>query len=155
MTTIVVACARGGVIGIANGLPWSLPEDLRRFRKITMGHAVVMGRRTFESIGRPLPGRTNVVLTRGGWSADGVEVRGSVERALSEFPDAMVIGGADVYRQAIQLVDAIEMTLIDEEFAGDAFFPHLGAEWGEVSRETHQREGMTYHFVRMERRATQ
>lgn len=151
MVTIVVAMAANRVIGIENRLPWHLPEDLRRFKAITMGRPVIMGRKTFESIGKPLPGRTNVVLTRGHWTGDGIEVRGSIMDAVRDYPDAMVIGGSEVYRQALQIADAIEMTLIDRDYAGDSMFPEIGPEWAEASRETHSAPGFDYHFVRLSR----
>ncbi len=110
-----------------------------------------MGRRTFESIGRPLPGRTNVVLTRGAWSAEGVEVRGSLEIALADHPGAMIIGGANVYSQALPLAGSVEMTLIEKYFEGDSFFPGLGQGWSEISRETHAGPEFVYHFIRFER----
>jgi dihydrofolate reductase len=141
------------VIGINNSLPWCIPDDLKRFKRITMGKSVIMGRKTFESIGRPLPGRTNVVVTRSGWSAEGVETRTSIEDAIRDFPSAMVIGGSEVYRQALEIAGAIEMTVIDRDFEGDAMFPELGPEWVEVSRETHTGTDFDHHYVRLVRSA--
>jgi dihydrofolate reductase len=142
-TVIVVAVARNGVIGAEGGLPWRIPEDMARFKELTMGHALVMGRATFESIGRPLPGRTNIVLTRQpDWSHDGVQVAGSLDQALSMAAagdqDAYVAGGAEVYRQALEIADHIELTEVDDSPAGDTWFPPVDwSRWREVSRQTH------------------
>ncbi|HEY5150661.1 MAG TPA: dihydrofolate reductase, partial [Mycobacterium sp.] len=111
--TLVAAVARNGVIGADGGLPWHLPDDLRRFKALTMGHTMIMGRRTFESIGRALPGRVSIVVTRdAGWTAPGVTVAHSVEEALAlAGPDAaadaevMVVGGGEIYRQTLELAD--------------------------------------------------
>ncbi|MFP4554325.1 MAG: dihydrofolate reductase, partial [Actinomycetota bacterium] len=113
-TVIVAAVGSNGVIGIDDRLPWSIPEDLARFKRITMGGALVMGRATFESIGRPLPGRTNIVLTRNeAWSHEGVEVAGSLDAALeiarARGQDAFVIGGAEVYQTALDVADILEL----------------------------------------------
>ena len=148
-----MAMSTNRVIGINNSLPWCIPDDLKRFKRITMGKSVIMGRKTFESIGRPLPGRTNVVVTRSGWSAEGVETRTSIEDAIRDFPSAMVIGGSEVYRQALEIAGAIEMTVIDRDFEGDAMFPELGPEWVEVSRETHTGTDFDHHYVRLVRSA--
>lgn len=153
MVTVIVAMSTNRVIGINNSLPWCIPDDLKRFKRITMGKSVIMGRKTFESIGRPLPGRTNVVVTRSGWSAEGVETRTSIEDAIRDFPSAMVIGGSEVYRQALEIAGAIEMTVIDRDFEGDAMFPELGPEWVEVSRETHTGTDFDHHYVRLVRSA--
>ena len=153
MVTVIVAMSTNRVIGINNSLPWHIPDDLKRFKRITMGKSVIMGRKTFESIGRPLPGRTNVVVTRSGWSAEGVETRTSIEDAIRDFPSAMVIGGSEVYRQALEIAGAIEMTVIDRDFEGDAMFPELGPEWVEVSRETHTGTDFDHHYVRLVRSA--
>jgi len=140
---IVAAVGRNGVIGADGRLPWRIPEDLARFKRLTMGHAVVMGRATFESIGRPLPGRTNVVLTRRpGWSHAGVEVAGSLDDALaiaaSSGHDVFVAGGAEVYRQTLSKADRLELTEVDAEPEGDTWFPPVDwSQWEEVSRHRH------------------
>jgi dihydrofolate reductase len=125
--TIVVARARNGVIGQGNALPWHLPEDLRHFKATTLGHPVLMGRRTFESIGRPLPGRRNIVITRNrDWSHEGCERAGSIDEAVrlcTGSPEAFVIGGAQVYAEALPQVSALVVTEVDAEPQGDAFFP--------------------------------
>lgn len=140
---IVAAVARNGVIGVDGGLPWRLREDLAHFKQLTMGHVLVMGRATFESIGRPLPGRTTIVLTRNpDWSHEGVETSRSLEEALqtaaSIDEDVFVVGGAEVYRSALSLADRMELTEVDVEPAGDTRFPEVDWEhWREVSREPH------------------
>lgn len=142
-TVIVAAVARNGVIGVDGGLPWHIPEDLARFKRITMGHALVMGRETFQSIGRPLPGRANIVLTRRpDWSHDGVEVAGSLEEALSMVAslrmDAFIAGGAEVYRTALPRADRMELTEVEAEPEGDTWFPEFDrSRWREVAREDH------------------
>jgi dihydrofolate reductase len=142
-TVIVVAVARNGVIGAGGGLPWRIPEDMSRFKQLTMGHALVMGRVTFESIGRPLPGRTNIVLTRRpDWFHEGVLVTGSLADGLSmaaaRDQDAFIAGGAEVYRQALEIADRIELTEVDDSPAGDTWFPPVDwSQWREVSRQTH------------------
>jgi len=135
---IIVAAAKNGVIGRNNQLPWHLPQDLKYFKAITLGKPVIMGRKTYESIGKPLPGRTNIVVTRNkDWSAaDGVVVTNSFEQALSESQKAMesdlltsdevmVIGGAEIYRSALQFVHRIYLTRVAVEPEGDAFFDML------------------------------
>lgn len=152
-TVIVAAVARNGVIGIDGRLPWRIPDDLARFKRLTTGHAVVMGRATFESIGRPLPGRTNIVLTRRpGWSHDGVEVAGSLEEgvtlAKARDEDAYVSGGAEVYRTALNLADRLELTEVDAEPEGDTWFPEVDwSRWREVERKEHP----GFSFVTYER----
>jgi len=129
--TLLVACADRGVIGRDNALPWHLPEDLRHFRDTTLGHVLIMGRRTFASIGRPLPGRHTIVLTRdSAWRHPGCEVARSLPDAIAAGGRAargeiFVVGGAQVYREALPLADRILMTRIALEVAGDAFFPPL------------------------------
>ncbi|MGH3649962.1 MAG: dihydrofolate reductase [Acidimicrobiia bacterium] len=140
---IVAAVGRNGVIGADGGLPWRIPEDLARFKQLTMGHALVMGRATFESIGRPLPGRTNIVLTRRpGWSHDGVVAAGSLDDALaiaaSSGGDVFVAGGAEVYGQAMSMADRLELTEVDAEPDGDTWFPPVDwSQWEETSRQRH------------------
>jgi dihydrofolate reductase len=154
--TIVAAVARNGVIGVDGGLPWHLPEDLRRFKALTLGHVLVMGRKTYESIGRPLPGRTTVVVTR---SADWDPGTGEVVRAAG-VPEAIraaraidddvfVVGGAQVYAAALPLTDCLELTLVDDEPQGDTTFPAVEwDDWVELRRE--RGDGVAY--VTYERR---
>lgn len=133
---IIVAVDEGGGIGLDGKLPWHLPGDLKRFRQLTLGGTVVMGRTTFEGIGRPLPGRQNVVLTRDpAWAAPGVEVARSVE-AISELSgDVWIIGGAQVYAQFQPLVDTIELTRVHGLHPADAYFPSFGSTWKLVNAE--------------------
>lgn len=127
MISMIVAVARNGVIGHANGLIWHISEDLRRFKAITTGHPVIMGRKTFESIGRPLPGRTNVVITRNGhFRPEGCLVADSFEKAVAMFPpdeEAFVIGGAQVYAQALPIAQRLYLTEIEADYEGDTRFP--------------------------------
>lgn len=125
---IIVAAARNGVIGRNNQLPWHLPQDLKYFKAVTLGKPVIMGRKTYESIGRPLPGRTNIVVTRDhSWSAEGVEVVHGFEEALavaqgSNAAEVMVIGGAEIYKEALPLAQRIYLTQIEASPEGDAYF---------------------------------
>lgn len=148
--TIVAAVARNGVIGVDGGLPWHLPDDLRRFKELTMGHVLVMGRRTYESIGRPLPGRTTVVVTRQpGWSAGADEVirardvPGALVLATEIDDEVFVVGGGHVYEEALPLADRLELTFVDAEPEGDTFFPEVDwSQWREVARE--EGDGVAY-----------
>lgn len=156
---LIYACARNGVIGANNQLPWHLPEDLAHFKRTTLGCPVIMGRKTWASLPaqfRPLPGRQNIVVTRQTeWQDPGAVVAHSLEQAAGLCPDTQdvwVIGGAEVYAQALPLAQEIVMTQIDADFEGDAFAPKLDASWQEVSRETHvSNKGLTYHFVKLVR----
>lgn len=136
---IIVAAARNGVIGMNNQLPWHLPQDLKYFKTVTMGKPVIMGRKTYESIGRPLPGRVNIVITRNkAWAASSdLVVVNTLDDALaaaarvtggSELAEAMIIGGAELYRCALPLVDRVYLTEVALEPDGDAFFPPLDAQ---------------------------
>jgi dihydrofolate reductase len=127
--SLIVAMAANRVIGRDNALPWRLPEDLRRFKRLTMGHALVMGRKTWESIGRPLPGREIVVVTRqeGYGVPPGVSVARSVEEALETAPgdEVFIAGGEEIFRQTIDRADRLVLTLIHKDFPGDTFFPEV------------------------------
>ncbi|MGH3734308.1 MAG: dihydrofolate reductase [Micromonosporaceae bacterium] len=157
---LVAAVADNGVIGFAGGIPWSIPEDLRHFRTVTTGNTVVMGRRTFESIGRPLPYRTNVVVTRDpSWHHDGVYAAPSVKDAIAlagDFAgDVMVIGGAQVYAAALPLADAQILTEVRLSPAGDTHYPDFDrAEWVETRRETHDGFDFVWWYRRRRRLAT-
>jgi dihydrofolate reductase len=142
--SLIVAYSRNRVIGIDNTLPWRLPADLQHFKRTTMGHPVIMGRKTWDSIGRPLPGRRNLVVTRDAdWRADGAERVSSIDEAATlchEQAEAFVIGGAQIYAAALPRADTVVATEIDLDVAGDTFFAELDPhEWREVSRETHDR----------------
>jgi dihydrofolate reductase len=156
---IVAAVAANGTIGANGGLPWRLPEDLRRFRALTTGHAVIMGRRTWASLGRPLPERQNIVVTRDpAFVAPGAETAGSIEDALSKVrrpPPAFCIGGAELYALALPLADALHLTEIGRDFDGDTRFPAFDrSAWREVAREPRVAappESFTYAFVTYDR----
>jgi dihydrofolate reductase len=158
--SIIAALARNRVIGIENRLPWRLPEDLARFKALTLGHPVVMGRKTFESLGRPLPGRTNIVITRNpGYRPAGCLVADSLSAALAlcrEADEAFFIGGAELYAQALPLADRLYLTEVQLDAAGDAWFPEFdrGA-FREVSRESHRGakgDALDFDFVVYQRR---
>ena len=154
---LIAAIDRNHVIGRGNVMPWHLPEDLRRFRDLTMGAPILMGRKTHESIGRALPGRRNLVISRAAPAAapnDSIERYSSLESALAAAPDApriFVIGGGEIYRQALPMASALQLTEIDAEFVGDTFFPQFDrAQWQETAREAHEQAAapfLRYAFV--------
>lgn len=156
--TAVVAASDNDVIGRGNALPWHLPADLAHFKRLTLGRPILMGRRTFEAIGRPLPGRRNLVLSRTGFEAPGVETVASLDAALQRVagePELMIVGGAELYRQALPLLDTIHLTRVHCELEGDAYLPRLPAgEWREVSREARVPDEKNAHamtFITLER----
>jgi dihydrofolate reductase len=152
---LIFARSRNGVIGKAGGLPWHLPEDLAHFKEVTMGCPVIMGRKTWESIPdrfRPLPGRTNIVVTRQpDWKAPGATPASSLPEAVALCAgesQVWVIGGAEIYAQALPLARAAEVTEIDADFEGDAFAPQLGPEWQEVARRRQRSAtGVDFSFI--------
>ena len=152
---LIYARSRNGVIGRQGQLPWHLPADLAHFKQTTLGQAVVMGRKTWDSLPerfRPLPGRTNIVITRQtGWQAPGALVAHSLAQAMALCPEPgplWVIGGAEIYTQALPLASTVVVTEIDIDVEGDAHAPNLGAEWKEMSRQVHSIEGgLSYSFV--------
>lgn len=158
--SIVVAMDRNRLIGANNRLPWHLPADLRHFKEITMGQPIIMGRKTHESIGRPLPGRANIVVSR----AAGYRVEGCINvtsldaafAAAGDSDEAMVIGGASLYEQALPKTQCIYLTRVDHEFAGDTWFPEFDPrEWLEITRDAYPADAANpypYCFVTMERR---
>jgi len=158
---LIYARARNGVIGNQGAMPWHLPEDLTHFKRQTQGHTVIMGRKTWESLPaafRPLPGRRNIVITRqANWQAQGAEVAHSLEQAIQQCAQeetAWVIGGADIYRQALPLAQKIVITEIDADFSGDAFAPELGGEWQVAQVEPKQisQTGLPFRFMVYARR---
>jgi len=157
--SLIAAMADNRVIGRDNRLPWRLPADLRHFRKITLGKPVVMGRKTWESIGRPLPGRTNIVVTRDpDYLAEGCVVAHSVDEALTACAgseEVMVIGGANLYQQLLDRADRLYLTRVRAEVEGDAWFPAFdAAQWREVEHESHRRDDANefdYEFLLLER----
>ncbi|MEY4467829.1 MAG: hypothetical protein RIR21_1622 [Pseudomonadota bacterium] len=156
--SLIVATERQNGIGIRNTLPWRLPEDLAFFKRTTTGHTIVMGRKTFDSIGRPLPNRRSIVITRNSaWQHEGVETASSLAHAveLAGSGEAFVIGGAQIYVEALPLASRLIVTEIAGDFECDAFFPSIDpTNWEEVSRDTHHSEslGLSYAFVIYERR---
>ena len=157
--SLVVAMDRNRLIGRNQQLPWHLPADLRHFKEITMGKPILMGRKTWESIGRPLPGRTNVVVTGStDFQAPGCIVSHSIEEALAaveNHKEIMVIGGAHLYQQLLSRAERIYLTLVDHAFAGDTWFPELDErDWKETSRQDHdpdQKNPYRYSFVQLQR----
>lgn len=158
---LIYARAANGVIGHNNALPWHLPEDLAHFKRHTSGCPVLMGRKTWDSLParfRPLPGRRNLVLTRQpGWAADGAERCDSLDDALArcaDAPEVWVIGGAQLYAQALPHAQRVVVTEIGQAFEGDAYAPELGPEWTPTTREAGQSaQGLPFVFVTLERSA--
>jgi dihydrofolate reductase len=163
---LIVAMSQNRVIGNDNHLPWNLPEDLKYFKSVTMGKPMVMGRKTFDSIGRPLPGRLNIVITRNAqWAHPGVETAASLEQAMSlaaehtsdevsgAGKEVMVIGGEQIYRAVIERADRLYITRVQTEIDGDAFFPDFDEKaWREVRRQDPETVGDTpYYFQVLER----
>ncbi len=160
LVSLIVAMAQNGVIGRGNALPWRLPKDLKRFKACTLGKPVLMGRKTFESIGRALPDRANLVLTRDrGWLAAGVIVVHSVEEALAHSggcAELVVTGGAEVYRLVLPIARRIYLTHVQADVPGDTFFPGFDAtQWADVECSTHPADedhAYPVTFVTLERR---
>ncbi len=156
---LIAAMAENRVIGRDNRLPWRLPADLRRFKSLTMGKPVIMGRRTYESIGKPLPGRSNIVVTRDpDYRAPGCQVVHSLDQALEAgagHAEVMVIGGAELYRQALERAERMYLTLVKAEVDGDTLFPDIEPQqWRELERESHcadERNQYDYDFVTLQR----
>ena len=165
---MIAAVAENNAIGINNKMPWYLPGDLRYFKAITMGKAIIMGRKTFDSLRKPLPGRTNIVITRDqNWQHDGVKVVHSLDEALTLAEDialingndeVMVIGGAQIYEQALDKADRLYLTRVYQSFEGDAFFPEIDEnEWLETARQDMQSEDedpLTFSYLVLDRKDT-
>jgi dihydrofolate reductase len=155
---IIAALSTNGVIGNHGQIPWHISDDLKRFKRLTMGHAIIMGRKTYESIGRPLPGRTNIVLTRNQsfQPPEAVQIYSSLGDALDACrrageTTAYVIGGGEIYREALPVTDILALTHVHREVQGDAHFPSFErAQWTETNREDHPE----YSYVEYRRRAT-
>ena len=163
--SLIVAIAQNGCIGIDNKLPWYLPEDLKYFRRLTTGNIVIMGRKTYESIGKPLPNRQNIVISRNtDFAAEGIKTVTSIEQALdvansmadiSDIEEAFIMGGAQIYEQSLPLAQRLYITEVKKTVTGDAFFPSIDlAQWQEIGREAHYYEPQDTHydFVVYERR---
>ena len=156
---LIAAMANNRVIGLDNKMPWHLPADLRHFKSVTMSHPIIMGRKTFESIGKALPGRRNLVISRNpDLAIEGVEVFGSINEALiscNGLTEVMIIGGANIYEQMLEYADRLYLTFIELETKGDAFFPDWKLyDWKEVERESHEPDDKNpyhYSFVTLER----
>lgn len=156
---IIAAVARNLAIGLDNKLLWRLPEDLKRFKALTMGQPILMGRKTFESLGKPLPGRRNLVISRNPLRHfEGAEVFHSLDAAIAACADAgkvFVIGGAEIYGQALEIADVLDLTEVDDSPEADAFFPNFDRIlWQEVSREAHEDSAshIRYDFVEYRRK---
>lgn len=149
--TLIVATDNAGGIGIGNTLPWKLPEDLAHFKRTTSGHPILMGRKTFESIGRPLPGRRNIVITRNpDWCHDGVEAVSSLQAALgmTDAAEVFVIGGAQIYQLALPSADRLIITQIAQRFDCDTFFPVIDpTQWRETARLPQRSATNSFDFV--------
>jgi dihydrofolate reductase len=158
--SIIVAMASNRTIGINNTLPWRCPEDLKHFKALTMGHHMIMGRKTFESIGKPLPGRTTVVVTRNReLKIEGCIIAHTLADAIAACgvdEKIFIVGGAELYAQALPLVDILYITEIQQDVSGDAHFPELNhTEWQEIAREKHTQQTpqpLDYHFVEYRRK---
>jgi dihydrofolate reductase len=143
MISLIVAMGENRTIGFENKMPWNLPADLAYFKKITTGHTIVMGRKTFQSIGRPLPNRTNIILTRDqSFRAEGCQVFDNIEEVLekSKKENLFIIGGAEIYQQFLPHAEKVYSTQILEHFHGDTFFPQLTEEWQLVTTEKHDQD---------------
>lgn len=161
MVAIVVAAAENNVIGKDNDMIWHLPADLGHFKRLTMGHPMIMGRKTFEAIGKALPGRTSIVVTsQHGYKAEGCVVAHSLEEAIAQAKELdkeqiSIIGGANVYRQALAFTDKVYLTRVHHTFEGDAYFPELPQdEWRVVAQEHHEpdeKNRYSYTFLTLER----
>jgi dihydrofolate reductase len=158
MISIIAAVADNNVIGGNNKLLWHLPADLKRFKQLTLGHPVIMGRKTFESIGKPLPGRENVVITRNpNFKAEGITIVRSLDEVLKKFSgqDVFIIGGAEIYAQSMSLADKIFLTRIYQLFEGDSFFPAIDERIWKVKREEmhepDEKNPYRYAFIDYER----
>ena len=160
MINIVVAKASNNVIGAKNDLIWHLPNDLKHFKSLTSGHPIIMGRKTFESVGRPLPNRTNIVVTRDqNWNAEDIEIASSLQKAIEAAKkiddDIYILGGGNIYKQAIEFTDVLYITEVHHEFDGDTYFPEIDSdEWEEVEREDFKKDEKhlyAYSFVTYKR----
>jgi dihydrofolate reductase len=156
MIKVIVAISKNRVIGDSNKLIWHIPADLKRFKEVTTGHPIVMGRKTYESIGRPLPNRRNIIITRDNdFQTKGCEVVNSIEEALLlTNNNCFIIGGGEIYKQTIHLAEQIYMTQVDEEFEGDTNFPELDKSWYVSKREDFQKDEKNpynYSFIFYER----
>lgn len=163
---MIAAVAKNNAIGINNAMPWHLPEDLKRFKAVTIGKPIIMGRKTFESLGKLLPERENIVITRDKELCyDGVHIVNSINSALSLAEDLgsvdgvnefFIIGGAEIYRQALPQAERLYLTRVNQTFEGDSFFPEINeSEWLEISREDHyakDNQNLSYSYLVLDRK---
>ncbi len=161
MINIIAAVSKNDVIGDNNSLIWNIPEDMKRFKSITTGKTVVMGRKTYESIGKVLPNRRNIIISRNSdYSVDNAEIVNSLEDALSicsKNEEIYVIGGGEIYNQTIDIADNIYLTYIDKEFSGDTKFPKISDKFVRCLKQDFHENGLTYSFinyVRLNKKAT-
>jgi len=160
MVTIIAAIGRNRALGKNNDLIWHLPADLRRFKKVTRGHHIIMGRKTYESLGKPLPNRTNIIVSRNpDYKAEGCVVVSSLEEALKTAkadPNPYVLGGAEIYKQALSIADFMDLTLVHADFEADAFFPDFSLEnWKEIGRQDFEKDEENpydYSFVQYKKK---
>jgi dihydrofolate reductase len=156
MIKIIVAMSNNRVIGNNNELIWKLSSDLKRFKELTTGHPVVMGRKTYESIGRPLPNRRNIIITRNlEYEVEGCETVSSLEEALLlTNNNCFIIGGGEIYKQSLEVADKIYLTLVHKDFEGDTSFPELGKEWATIDTkdfEADEKNEYNYSFIEYDR----
>lgn len=154
MITLIAACSENRVIGADGSLIWHIPEDLKRFKKLTLGNPIIMGRKTFESIGKALPGRTNIILTRDkNFKADGCLVYNKMSDVLEIFEknNIFVIGGGEIYKQFLDKADRIELTLIHRNFEGDTYFPEIGNNWQIVDLQNSKFEDIDIDYITYEK----
>lgn len=159
--SLIVACAQNRVIGVKNDLPWHIPADLKRFKELTLGKPVIMGRKTFESIyqriKKPLPDRTNIVISQSGFEYDGIAVYSdpltALEKTRKDFPgeEIMVIGGASIYEQTLGYSDRLYLTIIEKDFEGDAWFPEINPEEWQVTEEEKFNDPLPYKDLTLQR----
>lgn len=146
MITLIVAMGKNREIGKENQLLWHLPKDLKHFKELTSGHPIIMGRKTYESIGKPLPNRTNIVISRkNDWFEEGILIVGSIKEAVKFAKkideEVFIIGGGNIYEQTIDLADKLEVTLVDAELGADTFFPKINEKvWQKTNEEYHQKD---------------
>lgn len=156
MITIIAAVAKNNALGKDNQLIWHLPADLKRFKKVTLGHHIIMGRKTYESLGKPLPNRTTIIITRNtNYTAEGCIVVNSLDEAINTAKvdeNPFILGGAEIYKQALEIADVLDLTLVHNEFEADAFFPKINFNnWKEASREDFKADDKNkydYSFVK-------
>jgi len=158
IVSIVVAISKNHVIGKDNKLLWYLPNDLKHFKEITTGHTVIMGRKTYESVGKPLPNRRNIIITRQNIKMEGCEVVNSIQSALAlcvAEAEVFIVGGAEIYRQGLHLTNRIYLTIVHQQFEGDSYFPEIEPnEWKETAREDHwpdAKNAIAYSFITFDR----